>query len=364
MITTDRAILFLAWPKTDTKTSEIDLPTLYHRINMAPQEPAWMQRVHIPEGYPRPRTDAAPDAFFLALYFTGFCTFLTLFIYNTKRHHKFLFTELMCGFCVARTITTSLRLAWMYDITNRGLGIATTIFTTLGVLVMFIVNALLAQRLLRALHPHLGWHPWVWRSYLFLFLCVPCFLIITVTAIVESFFAVDPRILQIDLELEQAATVFFMFSSFLPIPIVLYGLWASRHREPDHFGKGSVYKKAIVLLISAFLLCVGATFRAGTIFLSFNPATQQNDWWNDKWSFYFFYFTVEIIVLVMYLTLRIDLMFHIPNGCKGPYSYTKAYQMQATPQKNEDVESLTLPAGSRDGTMPDSESEKQDEETV
>lgn len=249
---------------------------------------------------------------------------MTIFITNRRRGHKFFHTELCFGFCMARTVTTSLRLAWMYDITNRGLAIATTIFTTLGVLVLFIVNLLFAQRLLRALHPRFGWHRLVWWTYLFLFLCIPCMLIMVVTAITQSFFTTDPRIAQIDLDLEQTATTYFMFFSFLPIPIVLYALIASRGRETDHFGKHSLHFKAAVLLTSATLLCLGATFRTAEIFLSFNPATDANVWWNDKWAFYFFTCTLEIIVVVMYISLRVDLIFHVPDGCKGPYSYSQA----------------------------------------
>jgi len=68
------------------------------------------------------------------------------------------------------------------------------------------------------------------------------------------------------------------------------------------------------------LLCLGASFRAATNYK--NPRPRDDPAWYDaKWCFYFFNFTVEIVVVFLYIVLRVDRRFHIPDGSKGPGDY-------------------------------------------
>ncbi|KAK3060612.1 hypothetical protein LTS18_008151 [Coniosporium uncinatum] len=42
----------------------------------------------------------------------------------------------------------------------------------------------------------------------------------------------------------------------------------------------------------------------------------------SKGPFYVFNFTVEVLTVYLYAYVRVDRRFHIPNGAKGPGSYT------------------------------------------
>ena len=48
-----------------------------------------------------------------------------------------------------------------------------------------------------------------------------------------------------------------------------------------------------------------------------NPA-----WYHAKWCFYFFNFVIEAIVVYLYIAVRVDRRFFVPNGSKraGDYS--------------------------------------------
>jgi hypothetical protein len=111
-----------------------------------------------------------------------------------------------------------------------------------------------------------------------------------------------------------------MFFAFLPIPMVIVGLLVPRKTRLEKFGSGRWRSKIAILLTSATILTLGAAFRTGTNFK--NPRPRDDPaWYQAKWCFYFFNFVLEIIVIYMYLALRVDLRFHIPNGSKGPGDY-------------------------------------------
>ncbi|KAK5939138.1 hypothetical protein PMZ80_008441 [Knufia obscura] len=284
----------------------------------------WMKRVHVAQGFPKPSTDAAPTAVFLGLFFIGALTNIFIFLRNNKRGHKFLFNGLCIGFCMARVVTTSLRLGWMYNLDNRGLAIAATIFVAAGVLLLFIINLIFAQRILRGLHPHLGWSKALSRVFLVLYILIPLLLIMVVTASTQSFFTTHRATAKADLNMQRGASTYFMFLAFLPIPIVIFALAYPKRNDPDHFGQGHFWLKSGVVLTASILLTLGAAFRTGTIFIDWKQEFATNPpWYNAKWCFYFFNFTVELIVIVLYIALRIDLLFHVPNGSKGPYSYSR-----------------------------------------
>lgn len=285
--------------------------------------PAWMKRVHVPQGFPKPSADAAPSALFLALFFLTALSHAFILLRNKKRGHKFLFNGLCTGFCMARVVTNSLRLAWMYNIENRNLAIASTIFVALGVLILFIVNLSFAQRILRGLHPHLGWNKGLSKAFLAMYLLIIPLIAMLITAVTQSFFTTDPNIARIDIDMERGGSTYFLFIAFLPLPITIFALLYPKTTEPDHFGKRSFLHKSIVVIIASALLTLGAGFRVGTSFYTFKPEWETNPpWWNSKWCFYFFNFTVEIITVWLYLALRIDLIFHIPDGSHGPGSYS------------------------------------------
>jgi hypothetical protein len=114
------------------------------------------------------------------------------------------------------------------------------------------------------------------------------------------------------------------YNLFLCIfPIFVVGL-ASSIPSPtpmEKFGAGRFRYKVILLLFAAFTLSVGTLIRligAAWIFPIDAPGLIDS-----KTTFYTTGFMLEIIVVFVYAVGRIDLKFHVPDGCTGPGDYSR-----------------------------------------
>lgn len=160
-------------------------------------------------------------------------------------------------------------------------------------------------------------------------------LAMVITATVQSFYTLNPDIKRTDRDLQLTASTYFLFIAFLPIPLVVFGLIVPRQTRVEKFGSGRWRSKIAILLTAAVLLSLGATFRNATMYK--NPRPLNNPaWYHSKWCFYFFNFVIEIIVIHLYLLMRVDRRFHIPNGSKGPGDYS-TQQMQPLSEGVSDV---------------------------
>jgi len=218
---------------------------------------------------------------------------------------------------MARTVTCILRIASTAITTNLRLNIAAQVFTNAGVILLFIVNLLFAQRLLRAQHPKFGWSRPI--SYLFRALWVLIVVSITmlIVVIVQSQYTLSIRTHHIDRSIQLYGVTCFAIVSFLPIPIIGLMYLIPRRpsgRRPDKFGQGRWREKIIILLTSTTLLCFGASYRAGTLWRAPVPRTEPLPHYFSKGAFYVAYFTVEVLVVYMYAIVRVDLHFWVPNG--------------------------------------------------
>lgn len=194
------------------------------------------------------------------------------------------------------------------------------IFVSAGVLILFLINLIFAQRILRAAHPHIGWHKTLSTVFNVLYFGILAMLIMVITATVQSFYTLSANTHRIDRDLQMTASSYLLLVSFLPIPLVLFGIVVPRKTRLEKFGTGRWRTKVAILLTTSVLLCLGASFRSATTFKNPRP---RNDpaWYHAKWCFYFFNFTLEIIVIYLYIILRVDLRFHVPDHAKGPGDY-------------------------------------------
>lgn len=226
------------------------------------------------------------------------------------------------GFCMARIVTLTLRIASTCLPTNIRLAIAAQIFVAAGVLLVFVINIIWTQRIIRSLHPGVGWHKITSIIPKILYALIALTLAIVITATVQSLYTLRPRTRTIDRGLQLYGATFLAIVSFLPIPTLLIALAIPRKDPHDRFGKGRLRTKITVLLIGSTLVCLGAAYRCGTTWLKPVPRTQPLPDYYHKAAFYTFNFVVEILTVYLYAALRVDLRFHIPNGAKGPGSYS------------------------------------------
>ncbi|KAH9864309.1 hypothetical protein J1614_010243 [Plenodomus biglobosus] len=285
--------------------------------------PPWIPNNWAFGGAPRKSVDVPVTAVFLALFIIGAATHMTIFQLNRKRGHKFIFNAVLFGFCMSRIVTCILRIASVCLPTNASLGIAATVFVGAGILLVFIINLLWSQRILRSLHPHMGWHPAISITFKILYILIGLTLAINIISTVQSFYTLRPRTRKIDRSLQLYGATFLAIISSLPILVVLASLSIPRKARHDRFGAGQFGTKITILLVGSFVATLGAWYRCGTTWKHPVPRSEPLPVYFHKALFYIINFTLEIAIVYFYALMRVDLRFHIPNGAKGPGSYAK-----------------------------------------
>lgn len=288
-----------------------------------PEGPPYLPRGAQPGGTPTVPIDVPISAVFLALFVAGAAANMTILQVNRRRGHKFLISGACFGFCMALITANAMRIAWAAHPDNASLAIAASIFANAGVLILYVVNLIFLQRVVRAHHPRFGWSKavgWVFKA---LYFAIAAALIMVITAVVYSFYTLDREALNSIRTVRLVAVVFLAVLSFLPFPGTLLAvLVPSRDDQAiDGFGHGAMRTKVILLLFTSTLLSLGACLRAGTSFLPMRTAGDPG-WYNHRAVFYCFSYVLELIVLYTYTIIRIDRRFHIPNGSSAPGHYS------------------------------------------
>ena len=273
-------------------------------------------------GVPTIGVDVPIAAVFLALYLTGAAAHMYILQTNRKRSHKFLLSGMLFGFCMARTVTMIMRISWACRPTNIRIAIASMVFTAAGVVLLFVVNLLFAQRILRAQHPHAGWHKIFHLAFLAVYALIIITLIMLVTTVVQQFFTLNANTHRIDRAVVLYGGTMYAVISFLPIPLLLLSLAVPRKNPIQKFGQGRFRNKIAILLLASTLLCLGASFRVGTSYLTPRPRSDPPGYYS-KACFYIFNFVVEILVVYLYVLVRVDRRFWIPNGSHAPGDYLR-----------------------------------------
>ncbi len=247
---------------------------------------------------------------------------------------------------MSRLATCSLRIAWSTQPQNIPLAIAASVFVSAGVVLLFIINIIFTQRILRATHPNFGWHRALSLAFKIYYATIVVTLIMLITCTVQSFYTLNNNTRRIDRDVQLYGGTYFAATAFFPIPALILGYAAPRTVRVEKFGQGRFRSKLIVLLIGATLLTLAAAFRAGT---SIKTPRPRNDpaWYHSKACFYIFNFTIEIAVIYMYAAVRVDRRFHVPNGSHGPGDYSGAniqhkdgFELeQQRPNRSEDLSS-------------------------
>lgn len=276
--------------------------------------------------------DIPVTSVFLFLFSVGAAAHMAIFQLNKKISHRFIFSIILFGkcastltqpivmadwgtpgFCMCRITTMVLRIVWATRQRNVKLGIAAQVFVAAGTVLLYIINIIFAQRLVRAQHPRLGWHKAFRAFFALVYLIIVLTLALLIFANIQTFFTLDPDIHHIDRIIQLYGLTFYAAVSFLPISLVILGFIIPRRARLEKFGSGRFRIKIFVLVSASLLLCLGASWRAGTAWLPPVPRS-QSPWYLSKPCFYIFNFTVEVLVVLLYAILRVDRRFHVPNG--------------------------------------------------
>ena len=276
---------------------------------------------------PTTATDIPIAAVFISIYVSFAITNMTILQLNRRRGHKFAVSGVLFGFCMARIATLVLRIAWATRQYNARLAIAAQILVNAGILLIYIVNLLLAQRMLRAKQPQIGWNPIVRATYKILYCSIAGALAMVITSIVISVYTLNQHIRIQCRDIQLAAITYLLVFTTLPVWHLAVAFLLPRHKNEETFGAGSTRGKVIALAISTCLAMTIAGFKTGTAWMPPRPRTNPA-WYDSKASFYVLDFTLEILALATLTISRIDKRFHVPNGCKQPGDYTRRRKVE------------------------------------
>ena len=150
--------------------------------------------------------------------------------------------------------------------------------------------------------------------------------------VVEFYYARGRSQLRTAGGLERYGLTLFAIIAFLPIPAVSISTIAHARASKisraviDNFGTGTMRTKVLVVLLSACILCLGASFRGGA---AFHPIMHPERGYS-KACFYIFDFGLEIILVALWAALRVDQRFYVPDGAQGPYAYSGCFPSEHT----------------------------------
>ncbi|KAF9878391.1 hypothetical protein CkaCkLH20_03883 [Colletotrichum karsti] len=239
---------------------------------------------------------------------------------NAKRGHKFLLSDLMFDFCMVRNVTCIMRIIWAFEKARVVILIA-LIVQFGGAVVIMVVNIFFAQRIIRSIHPNFGWHPFFGVATLFFIFSVPAVILNNSTALGVSFYHIeDQDRVDTALNVLKAGVSWIMLLAVLPVVSVLFASIIPGPK-PERFGVGDTHQKIAVLLTGAILLIAGHAVRLSST-LNPEPPDSQNKLLSKE-VFYTTGFMLEIFVVVFYAVIRIDLLFHVPNGSSQPGDYSR-----------------------------------------
>ncbi|KAI9809950.1 MAG: hypothetical protein M1825_000383 [Sarcosagium campestre] len=298
----------------EPKTSQGPPPT---KAQHAPYAPT----TAVLGGTPSVHTDVPITSIFLVLFILGAIVHMTILQVNLRRRHKFIMSGMLFGFCMARTITCVLRIAWSKHPTHIPLAIASQVFTAAGVVLIFVINLIFTQRIMRAAHPHFGWHKLANQLLHAYYISIVVTLIMLIVCTVQPFYTLNLNTHRIDRDVQLYGQTYFTIAAFLPVVLVTIGLLTPRAPHVDKFGEGRFRSKIRILLLAAALLTLGAAFRTGINYKTPRPRADPA-WYHSRACFYVFNFAIEIAVVALYAILRVDLRFFVPNGARGPGAYS------------------------------------------
>lgn len=238
---------------------------------------------------------------------------------------------------MARVLTCTLRIVWACQPTNVSVAIAAQIFVNAGILIVYIINLIFAQRILRARRPGIGWN-WGFRVFWrIVYVSIGAALVLIIVLTVYSFYTLNPAIHDYAEWIQRGAILYLFLVASSPL-VMLAIAFLLPPTSDETFGKHSMRTKALILLFGACICTTIAGFKVGTVWSPPRSATDPA-WYDSKAAFYCFNFTLEIILLYTYIISRIDHKFHVPDGS----SKRKTYRVSDTPGAYEGDAGLEEP---------------------
>ncbi|KAM3077193.1 hypothetical protein ACMFMG_003343 [Clarireedia jacksonii] len=271
-------------------------------------------------GIPNKKVDVPVTAVFLILFVIGAASHFIRHEINSKRGHKFVMSDMIFDFCMVRNVTCIMRIVWALNPNNNSIVLAALIFENAGVVVLFAVNIIFTQRIIRAKHPAVGWDPLVSKLFLIILISVPFIIFWNIISLTTSFFTLNEKSLKTTKNLLLFGSCWTLFLSIFPALWVSLATAIPSPTPVEKFGVGRFRTKCIILILATAALATGSITRLLGALIE--KSINQPSHLFSKPVFYTTGFMLEIIVVYSYLFARVDLRFWVPNGATGPGDYT------------------------------------------
>jgi hypothetical protein len=265
----------------------------------------------------------------MALYITFAAANMTILQTNQRRNHKFLISGPIFGFCMARITTCIMRIVWAAYPHNVQIAMTAQILNNAGILIIYVVNLIFAQRILRAMQPKIGWNSILSRVFQFCYVLIGGVLVMVITATVITYYTLDMQTKIACADCLKASIVFLFFITLSPLFLLAAAFFLPRNEESEEaFGASIMETKALLVFGIACLTITIAGFKLGTTFETPRPLSDPA-WYDSKAAFYCFGFALEIFILCVVQIARVDRMFHVPDGSSAVKSYWAASQARS-----------------------------------
>ncbi|KAH7100428.1 hypothetical protein BKA62DRAFT_830893 [Auriculariales sp. MPI-PUGE-AT-0066] len=270
-------------------------------------------------GLPTNSVDTPICAVLMVCFLAGAVTHMRIFRGNISQHgRRFVPSAMTFGFCMARLTALSMRIAWANHPHSSGTRIAAIVLTAAGVVLLFVLNLIYAYRVFlgyqQLTRPRLvGALFWALRFSIF---SIVAMIISVIVTTIISFNTTNPSLLLKCRNAQRTGATFFAVLSFVPLPLSLLAVTLPHPAGIKSFGFGSatIRRKLAVVVAAATILCLGASFRAGT---SFKPRPGTNPaWYHHKACYYVFNFVLELMVVALYAIARVDRLFYMEEEKK------------------------------------------------
>ncbi|KAI1168495.1 hypothetical protein F5B18DRAFT_658749 [Nemania serpens] len=313
------------WTVTPSPDPNPPAPTA-HPLNPAHHGPPYASTAAVVGGVPTVATDVPVAAVLLALFVASAAAHMTVLQLNKRAGLKFLFSGMLFALCVLRSAALCMRVVWASHPRTADVAMAAGVLTQTGSVLVFVINMILAQRVVRAYHPRLGWHPATTAVFCLLVACVVASLLMVVAVTIQTFFTLDAAVRRSDRTVQLFAGTYMAVLAFLPIPIVVLAALLPRDRPVEKFGAGRWRSKVRLLLFTSALATLGAAFR---VYTGFAPRPLSHPaWYHSRACYYCFNFVTDLVISAAYLFSRFDRRFIVPNGAKGPGDYGRGVRVR------------------------------------
>ena len=170
-----------------------------------------------------------------------------------------------------------------------------------------------------------------------------------------QFFTINETKLTAFRAMQLTGQTYFTLFCLAPAVIMLVSALIPR-TEIEKFGAGRLRVNITILLIAVAVLTTGQLFRC---VIAWIPQTRALDdagvpiaqpWYLHRACFYCFNFVTEIVVVIMFALVRVDLRFHVPNGSRtsGDYSGRNSRRNSVANPNSESNMALTAASSEKD----------------